>query len=858
MTFRSALLLSLALLAVTAQAQTGTGACDLAIAVSCSGGTCTAVTTNNGSVPCNGNFITGFVAQIPSSQIALTGLTSTLGNTETCIDNNILPTTTEAFAYCVGNASLPPLGSFTSMVSVATTGAAPASVPIIGLTVVLAPVSNEEFAYVYGINTVTTPTCTPAVTVPPVTQSGVPYNVVWSQVAGQNTSYSIDESTAADFSANLSTQQVTGTTAAYNHTVAASTAYYYRVRSTACGQQQPGPYSANVQIIVQAPPPTANVASSSRGIDTILPLGAGAPYSFPLFIPGPSGKTAPDANTSTPYSVSVDKTYITASPTSGTVGANGATVTVTVNPSGLPPGASTGTVNVTNSSSGQTIGNVPVSVSLVTPVTPAGKTLPPGNALIIPVVTHVNGANSPFQSDVRITNANAASTSYQITFTPTLTDGTQSSKSTQITIPSGQTIALNDIAKDFFGYGASGNPNDTGFGSLEIRPLNTTSTLTYASSRTYATTSAGTLGQFVPATPFAKFGTRASLVPGQPIPPVPVLSLQQIAQSAKFRTNLGIVEGSGAPASGNITIFDDTGAALKTVPYSLLAGEHQQLNQFLAAQGITLNDGRIEITVESSTGAVFAYASVLDNITSDPLAVSPVQVANVSATTWVIPGMADLPGTNNFHSDLRVYNGGSSSVTTTATFYPQGNGTPIPSHITIPAGGVTAIDNVLPTTFNTTGTGGSVVLTTSSPAKLVATGRTYSIRVSDGGTFGQFIPGVSPADGIGVGDKPLQVLQLEESQNFRSNLGMVELTGNPAHVKLSLFLPDSKVIPTVEYDLAPYQFLQIGRIMASLNPGQPTYNGRISVQVTSGTGRVTAYGSVIDNVTQDPTYVPAQ
>ncbi len=147
------------------------------------------------------------------------------------------------------------------------------------------------------------------------------------------------------------------------------------------------------------------------------------------------------------------------------------------------------------------------------------------------------------------------------------------------------------------------------------------------------------------------------------------------------------------------------------------------------------------------------------------------------------------------------------------------------------AGCVTAIDNVLPTTFNITGSGGSIVLTTPSPAQLAATGRTC-IR-SDGGTLGQFIPGVSSAQGIGVGDKPLQVLQLEESQNFRSNLGLAELTGNPAHVKLSLFLPDSKVIPTVEYDLAPYQFLQIARIMASLNPGQATFKGRISVQVTT-------------------------
>jgi hypothetical protein len=36
------------------------------------------------------------------------------------------------------------------------------------------------------------------------------------------------------------------------------------------------------------------------------------------------------------------------------------------------------------------------------------------------------------------------------------------------------------------------------------------------------------------------------------------------------------------------------------------------------------------------------------------------------------------------------------------------------------------------------------------------------------------------------------------------------------------------------------------------------YNVRASVRVTAGSGKVTAYGSVIDQVTGDPTYVPAQ
>jgi len=36
------------------------------------------------------------------------------------------------------------------------------------------------------------------------------------------------------------------------------------------------------------------------------------------------------------------------------------------------------------------------------------------------------------------------------------------------------------------------------------------------------------------------------------------------------------------------------------------------------------------------------------------------------------------------------------------------------------------------------------------------------------------------------------------------------------------------------------------------------YNGRIRVRVLGGSGRVSAYASVIDSRTEDPTYIPAQ
>ncbi|PYQ47162.1 MAG: hypothetical protein DMF59_19635, partial [Acidobacteria bacterium] len=515
---------------------------------------------------------------------------------------------------------------------------------------------------------------------------------------------------------------------------------------------------------------------------------------------------------------------------------------------------------LTVQSNGSTISTKSVTISLVTPVGPGTKTIPPSNALIIPVVAHLQGARGPFQSDVRLTNTSNASVQYQVTYTPIRTDGTKTSKTTAVTADAGQTVALNDVVKDFFGIGATDAPGDAGAGALEIRPLNSGSTLNYAASRTFTFNDKGTFGQFIAAIPFNQFATKASAIPipGIPMPTGnPVLSMQQIANSSKFNTNLGIVEGSGAAASGMIRILDDRGTLVRAVPYSLQPGELQQNN--IASYDVgNLDDGRIEVTVESPTGAVSAYASVLDKITNDPLAVTPVQVSQISASRYVLPGMAALGGANNFHSDIRIYNGGSGQAVVNATFYPQNNGTPKTfGPFSIEPGGVRAFDDAVVSMFNADGQGGSIVLTTNGNTSMVSTGRTYTID-PQGGTFGQFIPGVSPSEGIGTGDRPVQILQLEQSDNFRSNLGLAELSGSPARVRVTAYVPDSKLGVSTELDLGANEFRQLGRVLSSFNLGSNIYNARISVEVTSGTGRVAAYGSVIDNFSTDPTFVPAK
>ncbi|HYH07916.1 MAG TPA: hypothetical protein VEK11_12735 [Thermoanaerobaculia bacterium] len=846
-------LLLLAFLAVPAWA-----ACDLSLTVNCQGGTCTAVTTNNGSSACSGLLYSLWFSEEHPDNLHISAPSTSIG-LEECVDSDVFGEfgVEMAFAFCYGQGSIGAKQSFTSTVQVS--GGIDA--PLMAMTWVGDEEGNETGS-AYAFLNFNVATCQPTISAPPLSQSGIEYTVSWTAVSDPSAQYVVEESTSADFSANVTSTQVNGLSRTFRHDgMATTTTYYYRVRPTHCTGSEPQ-FSRTAQTVVQAIQPPVTQSG-----DIAVPFGSKSPVQFQVFVPGPSGKAA----VTTTFVASVDKPYLTVTPSSGTLPPSGITLTVTADPSSLPPGASTGTVIIVTDVQGLTGGGgaagttltIPISVSLVTPVAPATKTTPPNNALVIPVVTHVNGAAGPFLSDVRLTNGGSTPVQYGIMLTPTQTDGRQTSRITQITVDALQTIALNDIVKNFFGYGATSNPGDAGFGSLEIRPLNSSSTATYASSRTYASTLTGTFGQFIAAMPFTKFATRRLLttpLPGNPSPQASaLLSLQHISESAKFRTNLGIVEGAGEAASGKIRVFDALGALLKEIDYSLLPGEHRQMNRFIALNaGLSaLENGRIEITVDSPTGAVTAYASVLDNVTTDPLAVMPVDPAKVSATRYVIPGMAELPNrADNFHSDLRLFNGGDDTPVT-LTYYPQGGGAPVTAEPrTIRKGEVLVLDNVLPSLFHVENTGGSIVATTPQPSSLVATGRTYT-SIDGGGSFGQFIPGVTPNEGVGLGERPLQVMQLEESAGFRSNVGLAELTGNPATARVSVHLPDSKVTASVDVPLAANEFRQIRPIL-SLVPNAQSYNARVTVEVVGGSGRVTAYGSVIDNKSKDPTYVPAQ
>jgi hypothetical protein len=438
-------------------------ACQLEISLDCSGGRCVADTRNVGA-SCGGEIYTFLFSE---TQTVRFSDASTSGfQSEVCFttddfegEEGFFP-----FALCYGQGTISAGATLTMTAGVS---GAVADAGIQALTAVLDPETGDTIAIATTFDEIIVPTCTPELGAPGIVPAGIEYQVGWTEVSQPGAMYELLEATDESFTQNVVTRTTSARSASFTHAGSQTTNYFYKVRAVTCNNQ-PGPFSAVARTtVIAALPPT------SAEFEIVAPLGTTAPLRQQVFIPNPGGVIS--------YAVAVDQPWLTVEPPSGTISGNGATVTITAQPRELLVGATTATLSVNYTPAGKSATSpstvtIPVSVTLVTPVTAGGKSAPPANALLIPAVARVSGG-AEFQSDVRLTNRNSNSLDYELLFTPSDTNGLEQGRKTTIRLTPGQTVALDNIVKNFFGYAA---PDDSIGGALEIRPIKSSGALSFA------------------------------------------------------------------------------------------------------------------------------------------------------------------------------------------------------------------------------------------------------------------------------------------------------------------------------------------------------------------------------------------
>ena len=221
---------------------------------------------------------------------------------------------------------------------------------------------------------------------------------------------------------------------------------------------------------------------------------------------------------------------------------------------------------------------------------------PPMNdrTVVIPAVIHADGVPpTRWRSDVWLTNPGQSAFSVAPSFYPLAGDKVETGPTS---LGPGGSAVLNDVVQTEFGRTSSA-------GQLEIFDSKLIVT-----SRSWTPSSAGSVGQFIPARDLSD-------AIGIGSPPAAAI---QVETSDRFRTNAGVSEVTGKAATVRVRLMSATG--LPVFERVLEVPPHGQMQFNLQGAGAPQTDsGRIEFQVTAGEGRVLGYASVIDNISGDSI-----------------------------------------------------------------------------------------------------------------------------------------------------------------------------------------------------------------------------------------------
>jgi hypothetical protein len=229
--------------------------------------------------------------------------------------------------------------------------------------------------------------------------------------------------------------------------------------------------------------------------------------------------------------------------------------------------------------------------------------------------------------------------------------------------------------------------------------------------------------------------------------------------------------------------------------------------------------------------------------------------AGAQSAQWMVPAGAHAIGAEdtNWRTDLRLVNGSDAEVTVTVYLLKakrNNSALDMSAQYTIPAGGQVVVGDIFFEAWAFDGNG--ALLIDCDSEELVVTSRTYNL-LSDGRTYGQFLPGVPVADALQPGEEG-HIIYLAKSDIFRSNLGFAATTAQGGTVTVMLYDEFGAQVGTKNQSFLPYDHRQIFDIFAA--SGAPPSTAARAVITTDAP--VVGYGSIADAGTGDPVAVMAE
>ena len=311
-----------------------------------------------------------------------------------------------------------------------------------------------------------------------------------------------------------------------------------------------------------------------------------------------------------------------------------------------------------------------------------------------------------------------------------------------------------------------------------------------------------------------------------------------------------------------ITLLDETGNQIGQIGRTVPGLSSQKVNQVAAAAGIHTALNIFSVRITTYDAQISAYASVVDNVTGDPVLYTAQRSGN---ETLYVPGLAHLPGVNEstWRSDITFFNPNGVSI--------DGRIRYIPSEAEITDRPYMSFTGMNPSRsyFFADVVGFLLGDEIESKGYFVVAGlhgydapwvfsRTYN-QDETAGSYGQNLMAFGEFDLIHDGESAF-VAGVSNSADpllgFRSNLGLLNVDEEGwARVQIVGYAASGTVVGQLEKYLAPGENLQFN-LFNEMGLGAVTATGSVQVTVTDG-GPVAAYVSEIDNRTQDPVLLPA-
>ncbi|HSP35052.1 MAG TPA: proprotein convertase P-domain-containing protein [Thermoanaerobaculia bacterium] len=270
----------------------------------------------------------------------------------------------------------------------------------------------------------------------------------------------------------------------------------------------------------------------------------------------------------------------------------------------------------------------------------------------------------------------------------------------------------------------------------------------------------------------------------------------------RLRTNLGFAETSGNGGTIHVTIVDENGVEVQQNSWSILPFSHLQ---------VALTESGLTYAQFSSTTPVAAYASIVDNDTGDA---ALVRGQSGTSETGLAPAINAAGAFGTYWNTAFAVLGPGTLTLVEAT----GNRTTQTFASNLPAVGTPPVMRGLMST---------------------AISVRSAFIANDG--YRQSVPFIVPSDA------QQDLAYVENSTSFRTNIGL--MSDVESIVRVTLFDAAGKPLASSIHDVAPMQLDQFPI-------ATPVTNGRVHIEVLSG--RIAAYASVVDNITGDASFVPAQ